>query len=64
MAVRKFILVALVIFFAGIAGLYGGVNRAPFRQDNPEMHNQHGHSQPMNHPAAENSSGPDCTLPK
>lgn len=63
MILQKFLVVALVIFFAGIAGLYGGVNRAAFRSDRPEIHNQSGHSQ-TNHPAAQNSGDSNCSVPK
>ncbi len=44
MTLQKFLLVALVIFFAGLGLLVSGVNRAPFRQINPQPQHQQGHS--------------------
>jgi hypothetical protein len=44
MTLQKFLLVALVVFFVGIALLFAGVNRAPFRPAHPDSPNQHGHS--------------------
>lgn len=44
MTLQKYILVALVVFFVGIAALFSGVNRAPFRHINPDSQNKHGHS--------------------
>lgn len=44
MTFQKYIFVALILFFVGIASLFSGINRAPFRQNNPDMEYQHGHS--------------------
>ena len=63
MTLKKFLVVALVIFLAGLAGLYGGINRAPFRQGDPGHHQQHGHA-PATDQAAENSGDPYCAIPR
>jgi hypothetical protein len=43
MKLGKYIILALLFFLAGLAALYSGVNRAPFRQTLPEHSpKQHG----------------------
>lgn len=57
MTLQKFILVALVVFFVGIAALFSGINRAPFRYVNPDSQNKHGHSSWLIQPPTAASSG-------
>lgn len=40
MKLQRFLLGSLIVFLLGIAVLYTGANRAPFRQPNP-AHSQH-----------------------
>ncbi|WP_371379567.1 hypothetical protein [Sporomusa aerivorans] len=51
MSLKKFLISALIVFLAGVAILYSGANRAPFRQHNPNG------PHPQTHSAAPLSAG-------
>jgi hypothetical protein len=44
MTLQRFLIVGLVIFLLGLAALYTGINRAPFRQGEPGHNQKHGSS--------------------
>lgn len=56
MNLQRFLAGALIVYLLGIAALYAGINRAPFRQHGPGHQSQH-QSSWLNSTAADDTDG-------